>query len=101
MFGLEETGAITPLIMSQSEMNDPDAFSTPRPGVKSFKLTTDHKGWSGILLLKGKPPFDPELLKKEAGEVSPSWVNRFLSTAKAQGWKSEMIWYRTLDEKPG
>jgi serine/threonine-protein kinase len=101
VFGLEETGAITPLIMSQSEMNDPDAFSTPRPGVKSFKLTTDHKGWSGILLLKGKPPFDPELLKKEAGEVSPSWVNRFLSTAKAQGWKSEMIWYRTVDEKPG
>ena len=101
VFGLEETGAITPLIMSQSEMNDPDAFSTPRPGVKSFKLTTDHKGWSGILLLKGKPPFDPELLKKEAGEVSPSWVNRFLAAAKAQGWKSEMIWYRTVDEKPG
>jgi serine/threonine-protein kinase len=101
VFGLEETGEITPLITTQSEMNDPAAFTTPRPGVKSFKLTTDHKGWSGILLLKGKPPFDPELIKKDPGEVSPSWVNRFLSTAKAQGWKSEMIWYRTVDEKPG
>ena len=100
LFGLEETGAITPLIKSKSELGE-FITTTPRPGVTSFKLTTDHKGWSGILLLKGKGPFDPTLLEKGPGEVSPSWVNRFLSTAKAQGWKSEMIWYRTADEKPG
>ena len=100
LFGLEETGAITPLIMSKGELGE-FVTTSPRPGVTAFKLTTDHKGWSGILLLKGKGPFDPKLLEKEPGEVSPSWVNRFLSTAKAQGWKSEMIWYRTVDEKPG
>jgi serine/threonine-protein kinase len=100
LFGLEETGAITPLIKSKSELGD-FVTTTPRPGVTSFKLGTDHKGWSGILLLKGKGPFDPTLLEKGPGEVSPSWVNRFLSAAKAQGWKSEMIWYRTVDEKPG
>ena len=100
LFGLEETGAITPLIKSKSEMSE-FVTKTPRPGVTSFPLNTDHKGWSGILLLKGKGPFDPTLLEKGPGEVSPSWVNRFLSTAKAQGWKSEMIWYRTADEKPG
>ncbi|WP_195908379.1 serine/threonine-protein kinase [Novosphingobium sp. Gsoil 351] len=100
LFGMEETGAITPLIKSKSELGQ-FVTTTPRPGVTSFKLTTDHKGWSGILLLKGKGPFDPTLLEKGPGEVSPSWVNRFLSTAKAQGWKSEMIWYRTVDEKPG
>ena len=100
LFGMEETGAITPLIKSKSELGQ-FITTTPRPGVTSFKLTTDHKGWSGILLLKGKGPFDPTLLEKGPGEVSPSWVNRFLSTAKAQGWKSEMIWYRTADEKKG
>jgi len=100
LFGLEESGAITPLIMSKGELGQ-FITTSPRPGVSAFKLTTDHKGWSGILLLKGKPPFNPDLLKKEPGEVSPSWVNRFLSTAKAQGWKSEMLWYRTVDEKPG
>ena len=100
LFGLEETGAITPLIKSKSELGE-FITTTPRPGVTSFKLTTDHKGWSGILLLKGKGPFDPTLLEKGPGEVSPSWVNRFLSTAKAQGWKSEMIWYRTADDKKG
>ena len=100
LFGMEETGAITPLIKSKSELGQ-FITTTPRPGVTSFKLTTDHKGWSGILLLKGKGPFDPTLLEKGQGEVSPSWVNRFLSTAKAQGWKSEMIWYRTADEKKG
>ena len=100
LFGLEETGAITPLIKSKSELGE-FVTTTPRPGVTSFKLATDHKGWSGILLLKGKGPFDPTLLEKGPGEVSPSWVNRFLSTAKAQGWKSEMIWYRTADEKKG
>ena len=73
----------------------------PRPGVTSVRVTTDHKGWSGILLLKGKGPFDPTLLEKGPGEVSPSWVNRFLSTAKTQGWKSEMVWYRTADDKKG
>ncbi|MCA1662311.1 MAG: hypothetical protein LC648_09245, partial [Novosphingobium sp.] len=100
LFGLEESGAITPLIMSKAELGQ-FVTTSPRPGVTAFKLTTDHKGWSGILLLKGKGPFDPKLLEKEPGEVSESWVNRFLSTAKAQGWQSEMIWYRTADEKPG
>jgi len=100
LFGLEESGAITPLFASKSEIGG-FVTTTPRPGVTSFKLTTDHKGWSGVLLLKGKPPFDPSLLVKEAGEVSESWINRFLQAAKAQGWKSEMIWYRTVDEKPG
>ncbi len=100
LFGLEETGAITALFTSQAQIEGFET-TTPRPGVKSFKLTTDHKGWSGVLLLKGKPPFDPSLLEKEAGEVSESWVSRFLQAAKTQGWKSEMIWYRTVDEKPG
>ena len=101
LFGLEETGEITPLITTKSETNDPGAFKTPRAGVKSFQVDTTHKGWSGLLLLKGKGPFDSSLVAKPPGEVSESWVNRFLSAAKAQGWKSEMIWYRTVDEKPG
>ena len=101
LFGIQETGEITSLIGTKTEMNDPDAFSSPRSGVKSFELGTTHKGWSGILLLKGKGPFDPGLIEKAPGEVSESWVNRFLQAAKTQGWKSEMIWYRTVDEKPG
>jgi len=100
LFGLEENGQITTLFTSKAQINDFETTS-PRPGVTSFKLTTDHKGWSGVLLLKGKPPFDPSLLEKEPGEVSVSWVNRFLQAAKTQGWKSEMIWYRTVNEKPG
>ena len=100
LFGLEETGEISKLIESKAELAN--LISTaPRPGVTSFKVTTDHKGWSGILMLKGKGPFDSSLLVKPPGEVGPSWVNRFLSTAKAQGWKSEMIWYRTADDKRG
>ncbi|HUQ14343.1 MAG TPA: serine/threonine-protein kinase [Novosphingobium sp.] len=100
MFGLEETGEITTLFTSKDEIADFET-TTPRPGVTGFKLTTDHKGWSGVLLLKGKGPFDKTLVAKEPGEVSESWVSRFLQAAKAQGWKSEMIWYRTVDEKPG
>ena len=100
VFGLEETGAITPLIMSEGDFGSFDTKQV-RAGVIGFELFTDHKGWSGILLLKGKGPFDPTLLEKGPGEVSPSWVNRFLQAAKTQGWKSEMIWYRTVDETPG
>ena len=100
VFGLEESGAITPVIMSEGDFSSFDTKEV-RAGVVGFELITDHKGWSGMLLLKGKGPFDPALLKKGPGEVSPSWVNRFLQVAKAQGWKSEMIWYRTVDETPG
>ena len=101
LFGLEESGEITALISNKGQMNDPSSFEEPRPGVKSFGVETTHQSWSGLLLLKGKGPFDPALIAKPPGEVSESWVNRFLSTAKAQGWRSEMIWYRTADEKPG
>jgi serine/threonine-protein kinase len=100
LFGLEETGAITPLILSEGDFAQFDTKEV-RPNVTAFDLITDHKGWSGILLLKGKGPFDKTLLEKGPGEVSESWVNRFLAAAKALGWKSEMIWYRTTDETPG
>lgn len=101
LFGLEESGAIDAIVTSKSELAGNPAIKQPQPGVYSFELITDHKGWSGVMLLKGEGPFDPALLKKGPGEVSDDWIDRFIAAAEQKGWKSEMVWYRTLDAQPG
>jgi len=57
-------------------------------------------GWSGILMLSGKGPFDPALLNAPAGSRGPDWPAKFLKLAQERGWTSEMVWYRTVDEVP-
>jgi serine/threonine-protein kinase len=101
LFGLEDSGAIEPIVTSASELASTPGVKQPKPGVYSFELITDHKGWSGVLLLKGDGPFDPALLRKGPGAASDAWIDRFVAAAEDKGWKSEMVWYRTVDEKPG
>ena len=101
VFGLEETGEIGEIITDRTQLQPGDTIKQVKPNVFSFELITDHKGWSGVLLLKGQGPFDPKLVAKPAGPVSDEWKEKFLQAAEDKGWKSEMVWYRTVDEKPG
>ncbi len=59
----------------------------------------DHQGWSGMLLLTGKGPFDPALVAAPAAKRGADWSDRFRKAAAAGGWKAEMVWYRTVDEQ--
>ncbi|MET0250557.1 MAG: protein kinase, partial [Novosphingobium sp.] len=101
LFGLEDSGAIDAIVTDKGALMDTPGIKQAKPGVYSFELVTDHKGWSGLLLLKGPGPFDAALVKKGSGEASAEWVDRFDAAASEKGWKSEMVWYRTVDETPG
>ena len=107
LVGIEPTGRMTLLIpdratfgsmLAAEPANDP---MISKIGGDSYRLQvrTDHSGWSGMLLILGKGPFDPKLLQGGAGDRGADWPQKFKSAASQGGWKTEMVWYRTA--KPG
>lgn len=100
LIGLEENGTMTQIIPDKSGLAPGGAIHEVRPGVFRIEVNTDHKGWSGILMLSGKGPFDPGLLNGGIASRGAAWADRFKSAAQAKGWKTEMVWYRTVDDLP-
>lgn len=100
LVGLEPSGTMTEFVTSKRDIADNPGIEKPQPGVYRINLTTTHMGWSGILMLAGKGPFDPALLNAPAGSQGPDWPAKFLKLAQERGWTSEMVWYRTVDEVP-
>ncbi|MDO7843821.1 serine/threonine-protein kinase [Sphingomonas immobilis] len=110
LVGVEPSGVI------DGEFLGPDAGVIGRPQLQKFakdmpRLVTDqggdkyrmqldvnHAGWSGVLLLTGKGPFPKDLIGPQLGARGPDWTNKFVSTAAAQGWQAEMVWFKTVDE---
>ncbi len=100
LVGIEETGEMTRFVSTRSEITDnPDIDKLPNSGYR-LKLNTTHTGWSGILMLIGKGPFDESLLSGKTESRDAGWPARFLGVAQQRGWKAEMVWYRTVDEVP-
>lgn len=100
LVGIEGSGEMTQFITQRSDLtNSPDIKQVP-PSTYRIPLNTTHTGWSGILMLTGKGPFDAGLLNGPAGSRSGDWAQRFLQSAQQRGWKAEMVWYRTVDEVP-
>lgn len=65
-----------------------------------LEIPTDHTGWSGILMVWGKGPFDTSLLNGTMASRGADWAQRFLAEAKAKGWQSDMVWYKTVNDQP-
>lgn len=100
VIGMDDTGSMTKLIGARGDLSVENGIEQPQPGVYRFQLDTDHKGWSGILLLSGQGPFDDGLLNGTTASRSADWGNRFVAMAKQKGWQAEMVWYRTVDAVP-
>ena len=98
LFGLEPSGKISQLTSKKSEL----VGGSEDLGNNQYRLTIDvnHAGWSGLLLLSGKGPFVGNLLDGPAGSHGGDWSKRFLDVAKQRGWKSEMVWFKTVDAQP-
>lgn len=96
--GVEENGAMTfaPELDRQALEDNYSAG----PGRYRFPIPTSHSGWSGIFLLWGKGPFDKTLLNGPSASRGGDWPQRFLAEAQAKGWQSDMVWYKTVNEKP-
>jgi serine/threonine-protein kinase len=63
------------------------------------ELLTTNPGWSGIVLISGKGPFDAKLFNSSASALGADWSQRFLGLVRERGWKAEMVWYRSVDEQ--
>ena len=48
------------------------------------------------LLITGKGPFDPQLLQGEAAARGADWPESFSTAAQRGGWRTDMVWYRTV-----
>jgi eukaryotic-like serine/threonine-protein kinase len=98
LFGLDPSGKISQLTSKKSEL----IGGSEDLGNNQYRLTIDinHAGWSGLLLLSGNKPIDGSLLAGPSGSRSGDWSQRFLTTAKEQNWRSEMVWFKTVDEQP-
>ena len=100
LFGLEPDGKITALLTSRAAfeafLKTPNDLITDLGGDNyRLQIDTDHQGWSGLLLLTGKGPFDPNLVAAPAAQRGADWSSRFRQAASAGNWKAEMVWYKT------
>lgn len=100
LVGLEDNGKMTYIPELTRETIADTGTEIGATGRYSLPFGTSHKGWSGIIMLYGKGPFDASLLSGTTASRGTDWPQRFLAAAKAQGWQSEMVWYRSVDEQP-
>lgn len=103
--GLEPSGLVDTIFPDRAAFEAELKASTDGKPLASLggdryrmQLDTDHQGWSGILLISGKGPFDPKLIAPPIGARGPDWTNRFVSAAAEKGWQTDMVWYKTVDE---
>ena len=66
-----------------------------------MQLDLDHEGWSGLLLMTGKGPFDPTIVAPPLGARGIEWRDKLVSLAAERGWEADMIWFRSVDEVKG
>lgn len=101
LLGIEPSGAITPLLNSRAETDE--AAKAPGSTIQSIgggryriDLDINHAGWSGLLLIVGKGPFD-KTAAPSIGARGPDWQSSFLSKAAEKGWQADMAWFKTTE----
>jgi serine/threonine-protein kinase len=102
LLGIEPSGKLTLLLQSRAQFEQALANSVggrpvSREGNGRFRvhLDSDHEGWSGVLLLSGRGPFEPDVVAPDIGARGPDWLDRFVTAASAGHWSAEMVWYDT------
>jgi len=109
LIGLEPSGVISP------EFSGPGTGVLGRDALKKLaretrivtdrgndhyqmQLDVNHTGWSGVLLLTGKGPFEKDVIAPPIGQRGPDWTTHFVSEAAARGWQAQMVWFKTVEE---
>ncbi len=104
LIGIETSGAMTVFPDKQTLLNLISAGTTEgsiKPdGSISFIVDQSEVGWSGILIVHGRGPFDAALIAPPPNARGADWSARLEAAAKAQGWKADMVWFKIVDEVP-
>lgn len=105
VLGLEPSGLVDTIFPNRAAFEaelkaSTDGKPLARLGADRYRLQldTDHQGWSGILLISGKGPFETPLVAPPIGRRGPDWTNSFVSAAAEKGWQTDMVWYKTVDK---
>ncbi|OWK30979.1 serine/threonine-protein kinase [Sphingomonas mucosissima] len=103
LLGLEPSGRIDMVIPSRAAFLDQVRAS--RNGVPitdlgrdryRLQIDLDHAGWSGLLLVTGKGPFDTAALAPDLGARGSEWRNRIATLAGERGWRTDMVWFESV-----
>jgi len=104
LYGLEPSGDISPIIPNRKAFDALEKKGVPIAdlgnGRYRFSIDANHTGWSGILLLTGRGGFSDKLVTGSAGSRGADWPQKFAAAAAANGWRSEMVWFKMVDEVP-
>jgi serine/threonine-protein kinase len=104
LVGLEPNGKMTVLIKTRADLDKAvaaGAITDQGGGVYRLQVDTDHTGWSGMLLITGKEAVAPALVEGDAAVRGADWPESFRNAATQGGWKTDMVWYRTVRAAAG
>jgi serine/threonine-protein kinase len=104
LFGIEPSGVISELLNSRQHLDQAVAAGNPtKIGDDAYELKMDlnHQGWSGLVLITGKGPFRPDLVRPGLGTRDMAWRERFANVAAQQGWKADMLWFKVDSQRGG
>ena len=100
---VDETGAVTRVFSGLADFKAAAQATTPKGskfedlGPQGLKISLCEKsvGLKGMLLIRGKPPFDLGLRPGAAAPTTPPGLSAdwIASAGKAQGWRTQMAWY--------
>jgi serine/threonine-protein kinase len=103
LLGIEPNGELSELLPNREALDQAVAGGVIKqtgPGAYQLSIDMDHTGWSGLVLLTGDPPFDKTVTQPTLTARGPDWQNGFVATASERDWKSEMLWFKSVDKKP-
>jgi hypothetical protein len=108
LLGIQPSGQITVLVDSRAAFERELAgsvggrpISREGPGRFRVHFDFDHQGWSGVVLISGRGPFDADTVAPQVGARDPAWRDRFLADAGARNWTAEMVWFYGSPEGDG
>jgi serine/threonine-protein kinase len=103
LLGIEPNGTLSELLPSRQALDQAVAdglIEQTGPGEYRVSIDMDHTGWSGLVLLVGDGPFDKAVTQPALDARSEEWQNNFVATASERDWKSEMLWFKSVDKQP-
>ncbi len=107
LLGIAPSGQIEMLIPDRKAFETMLRQSRDDVPVKDFgndryrlQIDLDHLGWSGLLMVTGKGPFDPGVLAPPLGSRGSEWRNRVATLAGERGWRTDMVWFESVGPRP-
>jgi serine/threonine-protein kinase len=103
LLGIEPNGEMSELLPDRAALDQAVAAGIIRQlpsGEYELSIDMDHTGWSGLVLLTGDGPFDKAVTQPALSARGPDWQNQFVAAASERDWKSEMLWFKSVDKQP-